>query len=398
MPVFRFKALNQAGESVEGQQLAESKEAAFERIRSRGLHPVSIAPVARRKRSLKRGRLPRKVMTQTLRQLATLLTAGVPLLETLDNLKRGDSEGELAERFQALSQHLRQGGRLSEGLKERFPELPAYAFSLAALGESTGQLPRTLMDAADRMTADDALATELRSALTYPLILASVGGLIVFAMFVVVIPRFGGLVDRSGAEIPAISRLVIEAGTWMQSNWVYALVGAGVFAASVRLAIVSNAKLFRRWSASAPISGPLIRKLDLESWARTLGLALANGSQLLPALDLAEQTVRAPELANQLKGVRRDVRGGAQLDEAFEINVSRADPMLLDLMATGRKSGTLHSMLLFAADSYRSEITTLSKRLTAIAEPVAILLISSIVGLLVVSIVLAMTSLYNFDI
>ncbi len=398
MPVFKFKALNQAGKSVEGQQMADTQDAAFERIRARGLHPVSIAPVAGRKRRLRRGRLPRKVVTQTLRQLATLLTAGVPLLEALDNLKRGDTDGDLGERFQALAQHLRQGGRFSEGLKARFPELPDYTFSLAALGESTGQLPRTLSDAAERMASDDALASELKSALTYPVILASVGGLIVFAMFVVVIPRFGGLVDRSGAQIPAISRVVIEAGTWMQANWLYAVAGASLFLAAMRLAVKANGPLFRRWSANAPVTGPLMRKLDLESWARTLGLALANGSQLLPALDLAEQTVRAPELSNQLKGVRRDVRAGAQLDEAFETNVSRADPMLLDLMRTGRKSGTLHAMLLFAADTYRADVTTLSKRLTSIAEPVAILLISSIVGLLVVAIVLAMTSLYNFDI
>lgn len=397
MPVYRFKALNQIGEPVEGRQPAESSDAAFVKLRARGLHPVSITQVQAKPVGVRKGKLPRKLLTRTLRQLATLLIAGVPLLETLENLRRGDGAGELASRFQALSQHLRQGGRFSEGLKERFPELPEYVFSLAALGENTGQLPKTLSDAADRMASDDALAGELRSALTYPMILASVGGSIVLGMFIFVIPRFGALVDRSGADIPAISAFVIGTGTWMQSNWPIAIGVLVALIALVRFLAATQARALRRLAERLPMSGSLLRKVDLETWSRTLGIALANGSQLLSALDLAAGSVRSREFAGQLQGVRKDVRGGAQLDEAFETNVSRADPMLLDLVATGRKSGTMDRMLIFAADTYRSEISALSKRLTAIAEPVAILLISGIVGTLVVSIVMAMTSLYNFD-
>lgn len=397
MPVYRFKALNQIGDPVEGQQPAESSDAAFVKLRARGLHPVSITQVQTKQVGVRKGKLPRKLLTRTLRQLATLLIAGVPLLETLENLRRGDGAGELASRFQALSQHLRQGGRFSDGLKERFPELPEYVFSLAALGENTGQLPKTLSDAADRMASDDALAGELRSALTYPMILASVGGSIVLGMFIFVIPRFGALVDRSGADIPAISAFVIGTGTWMQANWVLAIGVLVALVALVRFLAATQARALRRLAERLPMSGSLLRKVDLETWARTLGIALANGSQLLSALDLAAGAVRSREFAGQLQGVRKDVRAGAQLDEAFETNVSRADPMLLDLVATGRKSGTMDRMLIFAADTYRSEISALSKRLTAIAEPVAILLISGIVGTLVVSIVMAMTSLYNFD-
>jgi type II secretory pathway component PulF len=205
-------------------------------------------------------------------------------------------------------------------------------------------------------------------------------------------------VERSGADIPAVSRLVIGTGVWMQANWYYAVIGLVCLVAGLQVLARTQSKALRRLAQSLPGAGPLMRRVDLETWARTLGIALANGSQLLLALDLAANAVRSSEFANQLQGVRREVRAGAQLDEAFETNVPRADPMLLDLMATGRKSGTLDRMLLFAADTYRDEISALSKRLTAIAEPVAILMISAVVGTLVVAIVLAMTSLYNFDV
>lgn len=398
MPVFKFRALNAQGHTVEGRQVAESRDSAFERIRARGLQPVTLTELAGRRRRTRRGPVRRKVLLRAVRQLATLLNAGVPLLEAIENLRRSDAEGELGSRFARLSQHLRQGERLSVGLGEYFPELPDYVVSLAALGEATGQIARTLSDAADRMHADEALSDDLRSALSYPVVLASVGALIIIGMFIFVIPRFGSLVERSGAQIPAMSRWVIDAGVWLSGNWLVFLIAALLAGLGLRRLFAGNAGRVRQLAGRLPGFSAVLRKVDMENWARTLGVALANGSQLLPALDLSARTVKSASLASQLEGVRRDVRAGAHLDEAFQTNVLAADSMLLDLMATGRKSGTLDRMLILAADSYRDEITVLTKRLTGIAEPVAILIVSLIVGSLVVSIVLAMTSLYDFNI
>lgn len=398
MPVYRFRALNPQGKTVDGRQAGATRDEAYERIRARGLHPVDLSEVRSRRRRRAGGRLDRKLLLRTVRQLATLLSAGVPLLEAVDNLRRSDAEGEVGSRFARLSQHLRQGERLSAGLRDHFAELPDYVISLTALGEATGQLPRTLSDAADRMDADAALASELRSALSYPVVLASVGAFIILGMFIFVIPRFGSLVERSGADIPAMSRWVIDSGVWLSANWLVFLLCAGGLFFLLRSMLAGNTERVRAAAARLPGFGAVMRRVDLENWSRTLGVALANGAQLMPALDLAARTVKSREFAAQLEGVRRDVRGGAHLDEAFETNVLGADAMLLDLMATGRKSGTLDRMLVLAADSYREEITVMTKRLTSIAEPVAILVVSLVVGTLVVSIVLAMTSLYDFDI
>ena len=128
-----------------------------------------------------------------------------------------------------------------------------------------------------------------------------------------------------------------------------------------------------------------------------MGIALSNGAPLLTALDLASGAIQSYGFTAQLAGVKRAVKSGTELDQAFVNSVHQADPMLLDLLNTGVRSATLDKMMLLAADIYEEELQGLMKRLTAIAEPVAILLLSLIVGGLVISIVMAMTSLYQFD-
>lgn len=398
MPVFKFSAMNADGSLVEGSQLANSQEAAFQKIRERGLYPVKINEATTASRRRRGSKISKRDQAKFVRQLATLVGAGVSLLDAMDSLRRSGRNVLLAERAEAMAQQLRQGERLSVSLKKSFPDLPEYVFSLADLGESTGQLGQTLSDAADRMSADQKLASDIRSALTYPAILAAVGGLIIVGMFIFVIPRFGDLVERADADIPLVSRWVIDSGLWMRSYWYIFLGGLVATVFLVRLAIRASRETFSRFLYKVPAVGPILLKADFERWSRTLGVALSNGAELLQALDLAARSVLSPSLRAQLESLRRDVRQGASVDEAFETNVLTADPLLIDLMSTGGKSGALPAMLTLAADNFKQDIETLTKRVTAIAEPAAILLLSLIVGGLVVAVVLAMTSIYQVDV
>ena len=128
-----------------------------------------------------------------------------------------------------------------------------------------------------------------------------------------------------------------------------------------------------------------------------MGVALSNGAPLLVALDLASGAIQSDSFRAQLAGVKRAVKGGTELDQAFAGSVDGVDPMLMDLLNTGIRSATLDKMMALAADLYEEDLQAGIKRLTAIAEPIAILLLSLIVGGLVISIVMAMTDLYQFD-
>ena len=151
MAKFAYRALNKDGSEVSGRQDAVSQKAAFDELKERGLYPVSISPESPPRRLFGARKLSRTDLSQTVRQLATLLSAGVPLLAAVESLVRSNMHPELSDRATKLTQHLRSGEHLPSGLEKFYPELPVYVSKLAELGDATGKTAETLTDAADRM-------------------------------------------------------------------------------------------------------------------------------------------------------------------------------------------------------------------------------------------------------
>jgi len=398
---FTYKAIDKAGAKVSGNLTAADRRTAFDLLSSRGLAPFELNEKAAAGRSLIRRRsINRKDLLRYTRQLATLLTANLGILETLATLSQSDAHSLLSERTKRLKQDLRAGQRFSEALKTHLPELPGYVARLAELGEATGALAKALSDAADRMEYEETMRAEIRSALTYPTFLATVGGLIVLLLFYFVVPRFATLLGDNISSAPAISQAVINSGVWLKDNIVLTLLGFGAVFGLTTLALRSTAAraAFRDQMERLPVVGPFLRQAEVGAWTRTVGVALANKAQLVDALRLGEAGANSPGFRRSLETVRRDVRAGRPLEEALADACETIDPVVIDLIRTGRSAGVLSDMLLFAADMFEKEAKDRGKRMTALTEPMAILLISLIVGTIILSIVMAMTSLYQFDI
>lgn len=399
---FKYKALDRQGNEVAGQISAGDKKRAFELLSERGLSPFDVSPSGAGSAlpKLRRRSLTKKDLSRYIRQLATLLKANISVLDALTTLSQSGAHEVLAKRAQTVKRDLRAGRDLSDALEKHIPELPDYVFRLAELGEATGALSKSLNDAADRMEYEVAMQAEIRSALTYPTFLASVGGGIVVLMFVFVVPRFAALLGDNISQAPWLSRQVIGFGVWMQTNWWLALfvvaAAIGAIIAAQRNGKVRDA--VQTQLSRAPLIGPFLRQAEVGAWARTVGIALNNKARLVDALRLGEAGAGLAEFRRNLEAVRRDVRAGRPMEEALEEAQRDVDPMVIDLIRTGRSSGTLGEMMTFAADIFEKDARERAKRLTALTEPIAILIIASIVGLIVISIVMAMTSLYQFDV
>ncbi|PHS29130.1 MAG: hypothetical protein COA85_02040 [Robiginitomaculum sp.] len=402
MPRFQYKALRRNGSTVTGEIESADQDAAYLAIEKRQLSPFSL--VERKDyplwNFLRARKVTRKDQSVFMRQLATLLKAGVGLLEAMKSLAKSNANPALAKCANAIRSDLRAGQRLSESLETHMQDLPRYVPRLAELGEATGTLAKALADAAERMEFEDSMRSEIRGALSYPLFLASVGGLIVILMFLFVVPRFDALIGNHRDNLPAISKIVIATGVWMKGHIPLFLIIAGVASASA--IFMARNKAVREWFRSTaektPVIGSFLIQSEIGGWARTMGIALDNGADILTALRLGASGLQSRELKNGMEGARSEIRAGRNIDEVLEEHLPAMDALSIDLIRTGRNSGALAEMLLFVADTKEKETRERAKGLTAIAEPTAILFIAMIVGTIVLSIVLAMTSLYDFDI
>jgi len=399
MTKFKYKALDGNGHTVKGVLEAATQEAAVVVLSKRRLDVFSITGIPEQSSFLTlQKRAKPKDLARYIRQLATLLSAGVSLLDALASLSRSNANPALSAASVKIRKELRSGERLSSALENHIPSLPRYVPRLAELGESTGQSAKALSDAADRMEFEESMRSEIKTALSYPMFLTVVGGAIVFLLFLFVVPRFDVMLGDNRDDLPAISKLVIGLGAGLKQNLISVLVI--LFTGTVAALYVSQQQVLRERLRlvleSLPIIGPILIQADLGGWSRTMGIALDNGADLLSSLKLGEFSVQSSRLRSRLQDARREIRAGRNIDDVLQESILDFDPLTIDLIRTGRTSGNLADMLLFVGKTQENETRELIKRMAGLAEPIAILLIAMIVGTIVISIVLAMTSLYDF--
>ena len=210
MSVFLYKALDKNGVVIKGQTEARTQNDALDTLLKRRLEVYEIKETRPETSFLA---LPKRVkpkdLSKYIRQMATLLNAGVSLLDALSSLAKSNAHKSLAKSSEKIRTDLRSGERLSVSLEKHIPALPIYVARLAELGESTGKSAKALTDAANRMEYENAMRSEIKSSLSYPIFLSVVGGAIVFLMFLFVVPRFDVLIDdnRSCSVHPPSSEL-----------------------------------------------------------------------------------------------------------------------------------------------------------------------------------------------
>ena len=395
---FQYKGFRADGGEVEGRISAADEADAISQLVARRVTPFELKPDAVANRYERRKARPAD-RARFLRQISMLASAGAPLLSCFDSLIEDEPCREIAEQARLVRADLRGGSRLSAALIRRMPDLPDYGPRLVELGEATGSLPERLTEISTQMEADLAAAAEIRNALAYPAFLAIAGTVAVFFIFIVVVPRFSALLSESRGDIPALSRIVLTIGEFAAANTV-SLIGGIVVLILVSARLLSAPGTRRRLTALAfrmPVIGGFLAAADSARWARIAGTALAAGAGLIDALALAERGVQSPRRKAGLAEVRRAVRAGAMLEQALRAHTD-IDTMTINLVRTGRLSGDLARMLLFVAETGEANTRNLAKRVTALAEPLAVAFLAGIIGLVVVSLVLAMSSLYDFNI
>ena len=377
--------------------VADDEGAAVRQLGSEGLTPVKLTPAGgqqQRSASLVRKRVKVGDQTLLLRELATLLGAGVSLGDALPSLAQAYVGQALGPVLEDLHAHVRGGGRLSEALGDPRLRLPAFAVALALAGEASGQLSRALAEAADQLELDSKVAEDLRSALIYPSVLVAAGSLAVFIIFVGVVPRFASLIRGSRASVPELSRWVIESGLFVRGHLLEFGIGFAALAALIAYGLSQDALRHRllQMLMKTPGIGPWLVQSEIGRWATVLGTLLANRVPIVDALGISAGVLKLDQLRSGLERASRVLQQGQTLTAALE-SQGWFPPSRLNLIRVGERSGELPKMLLALGHSQTDAARLMQRRLLTLIEPVAILLIGAVIGVVMVAVMMAITSL-----
>ena len=401
MPLFRYKALSPAGESLDGQMEAASAAEVIARLQDAGNIPVEAKPADEAGGGGLGGMFRRSEMSaaqvlQFTQQLATLLGAGQPLdraLQILLDLPESPTARRVIER---IRETVRGGAPLSQALEQQHGVFSRLYINMVRAGEVGGSLHDTLKRLADYLERSKALRESVINALIYPSILVAMvfGALLLLLGYVV--PQFLPLFQDMDVELPLLTSVVLAVGNLVSAWWwlILAALVALAFVLRRRLQDPEQRLAFDAWLLRRGLVGGLVARLETARLARTLGTLVHNGVPLLTALSIAKNVMANTALSAAVDAAAKDVKTGGGL--ALSLGKSKLFPRLaLQMVAVGEESGELDGMLTKVADTFDVEVKNTVDRLLAALVPAVTIFMAVVVALIMMAILIPIFSLTN---
>jgi len=390
MSLFVYEATDRRGHTQKGEVEAESERAVRSRLKGSGLMARSVEPARRSHIGSGASSIRRLDQGQTIsfmQQLATLLAAGMPMAETLDSIAEGMESKRGRQLVFALRQQVLEGNALAVAM--RHLGFDDVACNMAAAGEETGKLDVVSIRLSQMLEHNRELRQEVLSAVLYPLIVSGFGLLVMTFLLTVVVPQIAGVFARAGSHLPWLTSAIISVSGLLREHGLWLVGAIALFIAAYRFAI-GLPQIRRRRDALLlvlPGIGGLLRKMETARYARTLGMLLGGGVPVLSALHIASQALLLEPVREAAIAARESMREGESLAE--QLRLSGYFPHLaIRLIAVGEQSGQLDAMLLRVADTFDAETSRSLKRLVTLLEPLLVMLMAVMVGMLALAILL----------
>jgi type II secretory pathway component PulF len=393
---FQYQAIDRQGAMSRGVLTAPNEAALVRRLSAEGLTVLKVSPAAAAQGEGQNRPLKSGERVLVLRQLGLMLEAGVSLLESLDTVAQGMQSRKGKEQFLAAIAALRRGDSLGKALEEHVPGFPDYLYAMARVGEASGRVAEVLKQAAEQMAYEDRLRKDFGNAMTYPAFLLMAGLGAVAFIFTQVVPRFGAMIGEDRSRVPTVSRWVLSAGEFANANIGVIGIGLGALIALVVVIATNPAIKARAYTLAhgLPVVGGVLQAREIAAWARLTSFALVNGVPILSAVALARAAVPIGPFRQGLNRLENDLKAGLTLDASLAAH-TKLEAMDLSLLRAGQRSGAIGAMFGFMADNYENRLRDSMKRMTSLLEPAAIGAISLIVGFVALSLVLALSSVYE---
>lgn len=399
MADFGYVAIDKMGKEKKGSVEADDKEKALLAVKAMGLTPISVSPQSFLTKdidlSISKGANSRE-MSLFCRQFTSILRAGVTITDALGMLADQTENKGLSKAIKALQVNIQKGETMADSMR-RIPEyFPSMLVNLVEAGEASGSLDVSLERMAVQFEKDAKLKGMIKKATTYPMVVLCVALIVVVVMLAYVVPSFMGMFADLDIEMPKLTLMVIALSDFVKGNILLIVAAIFIFVVGIKVFLKTETGqlVISTLGVRIPALSDFTVKTSASRLARTLSTLLASGISTVDALEITAKTMTNVLFKKAIIEAREDVLKGVPLSEPLKRS-GLFPPMVVHMIAIGEETGDMEGMLEKLADYYDEEVELATQSLMAVLEPLIILVLAVVVGVLVGAVMMPMLSLYQ---
>ena len=381
-----WKGLNAARKKVKGEIVAGTISEAKKKLRTKNIRVTSVKK--KPKPLFSKGKpVDSSDISFASRQMATLIGSGMPIAQSLQAIGKGHEKKSMEDMLGSITTDVESGTSLSVALAKHPLHFNRLYTSLVAAGEESGKLDTLLDRVATYQEKMEYLKKKIKSALTYPISVLVIATGVTIVLLIFVIPQFEALFQDFGADLPSLTRTVVDLSRWMQDHWWKFLLGI-VAVVWGFMAFYKRSDKFKftldRLLLKAPIFGEVLKKSALARYSRTLGIVFGAGVPLVEGMDTVASSTGNRVYEQAVIGIKNQISTGQTLASSME-ETQLFPNMMIQMVSSGEESGELEVMLGKVADFYETEVDEAVENLASLIEPIMIVLLGGIIGTMILA-------------
>jgi len=385
--MFVWEGVDKNGKRLKGEMSGQNDALIKAQLRRQGVNPLKVKKKPKSLFGASGGKITTKDITVFSRQLATMMSSGVPLVQSFEIVGRGHENKAMQDLVLSIKADVEAGGSLTEALAKHPRQFNDLYVNLVTAGEQAGILEDILHKLATYMEKTEALKSKIKGAMFYPIAVVVVAFVITCILMIFVIPQFQDLFSGFGADLPALTMVVINMSKWFQANWYFligAIVGVIVLIMQLMRRSLKFAHFVDRLLLKIPVLGDILNKSAIARFARTLSTMFAAGTPLVEAMTSVAGACGNIVYYEATMKMRDEIATGTQVQAAMR-DSGVFPNMVVQMVAIGEESGALDQMLAKVADWYEQEVDDAVDSLTSLLEPLIMAVLGVIIGGLVIA-------------
>ena len=396
MAQYNYKAMDASGKTKKGSIEAQSVDLAKERLRKEGLSIMEIDENKDIQINFGRKKVKTRDLAVFCKQFGSILRAGVPIIQALDMLAEQMENKTLQTALKEAQTHVQKGGTLADAFKLNPEIFPPILYNMVAAGEMSGKLEVCFERLATQFEKDGYIQAKIKSAMTYPIVVLVVIGVVVAIMMIKVIPTFSEMFEEMGTKLPGATQMLVNFSDFLVHKWWLLLIIIAGIVIGIKFFKVTptGQQFFGSLALKMPVFGNLSIKTAAATFARTFSTLLASGISLIDAVDQTAKVMKNKVIRDKLMECKSQVAKGVPLSKPIK-DMDIFPVMLPQMMHIGEETGNIEDMMVKVADYYEEEVDLAVESLSAAMEPLIMVVLAGVVGVIVVAIYSPIMSMYD---